>query len=264
MRLFSVSLAIAVLLVPACAAFAQNPLPPAEQNQGVPTEGPYKTLKEQTSYLMGLQAGYSFQRDGLTELDTDAMVQGILDAFSKADPQVDPTKFQQIITTYMQKLEEDHLAKCKAEAPGNREAGQRFLNENKLREGVVTTASGLQYKVIRKGTGTNPKESDMVTFHYRGRLVDETVFDDSYKGGNPATIPLAQLIPGWIEAMKLMKEGGKWELYVPADLGYGDEPRRGSGIPAGATLVFEVELIKAEAGQPGGFGLQGLPGGGGN
>ncbi len=266
MRRFCVSLAVAAFLVPASLAVAQTPPPPVQQNQddGVPTDGPYKSLKGQASYLMGMQAGYTFQRQGLTEIDTDALVQGILDAFAKSDPKVDPAKIDQIFTTFMQKLETEHLAKCQAESPANREAGSRFLGENKLREGVQTAASGLQYKVIRQGTGTTPKDGDVVTFHYRGTLIDETVFDDSYKGGIPATIPLANLIPGWIEAMKMMKEGAKWQLFVPADLAYGDEPRRGSGIPAGATLVFEVELLKTEAGAPGGLNLQGIQGGGGN
>ncbi|MDA7980189.1 MAG: FKBP-type peptidyl-prolyl cis-trans isomerase [Pirellulales bacterium] len=264
MRFIAVFPALSAFLIAATVASAQTQ-PPANQDGGpVPTDGPFKTLKQQTSYLMGMQAGYSFQRDGLTDIDTDALVQGLLDAFSKADPQVDPQKFQQIITSYVQKLDSEHTAKCKAEAPGNRTAGQRYMNENKLREGVETTDSGLQYKVIRKGTGTTPKKTDMVTFHYRGRLIDDSVFDDSYKGGVPAQIPLSQLIPGWIEAMQMMKEGAKWELYVPTDLAYGDEPRRGSGVPAGATLIFEVELLKTDAGPPGGFGLQGLPGGGGN
>ncbi len=255
---------VAALLAFSSVAFAQNPLPTQTQDQGVDPESQYKTLKAQTSYLMGLQAGYSFQRDGLTEIDTDAMVQGIVDAFAKSEPKVDPAKFQQIVMGFVQKLEADHIAKCEAEAPGNREAGQRFLDENKLREGVTTTPSGLQYKVITKGTGSTPKETDLVTFHYRGRLVDGTVFDDSYKGGVPAQIPMNNLIPGWVEAMKMMKEGGKWELFVPADLAYGDKPRRGSGVPAGATLQFEVELIKTEASpQGGGFNLQGIQGAGG-
>lgn len=268
MRLLLPCLTVAVIAAVAVPALAQVPPPPAQGAQPgpIPTDGPYKTLKDQASYLMGMQIGYNLQRQGF-EVDSQVFLQGMLDAFAKADPKVDPTQAEIIVTGFLQKLEADHVAKCAAEAPGNREAGQKFLTENKLREGVTTTPSGLQYKIIQEGTGATPKETDVITFHYKGHLIDGSVFDESYKGGTPATIPLAQLIPGWIEAMKMMKEGSKWQLFLPADLAYGDKPRRGSGVPAGATLVFDVELIKIEPPQqgfPGGLNLQGGGGGGGN
>jgi FKBP-type peptidyl-prolyl cis-trans isomerase FkpA len=123
--------------------------------------------------------------------------------------------------------------------------GKKFLEENKAKEGVVTTASGLQYKIITEGTGAKPKATDTVTVNYEGKLLDGTVFDSSAKHGQAATFPLDGVIPGWTEALQLMPQGSKWEIYIPSELAYG---AGGQGpIPASATLIFEVELLEIKA-----------------
>jgi len=142
-------------------------------------------------------------------------------------------------------LQQERMAHQQAEesklADENKTKGMAFLNENKQKPGVISLDSGLQYRVITQGSGPKPKKTDTVTFHYRGTLIDGTVFDSSYDRGEPATIPVEQLIPGWVEALPLMSVGSKWELFVPYDLGYGERPG-GPGGP-GSALIFEVELL---------------------
>jgi FKBP-type peptidyl-prolyl cis-trans isomerase FklB len=130
----------------------------------------------------------------------------------------------------------------KEKAEKNLVESEKFLAENKAKEGVKTTASGLQYKVLKEGEGPSPKVGDTVTVNYRGTLIDGTQFDSSYDRGEPATFPLTGVIPGWTEALQLMKKGSKWMLYIPPNLAYGE---RGAGnrIPPNSTLIFEVELI---------------------
>src|SRR5207253_1751905 len=139
----------------------------------------------------------------------------------------------------------DMQEKQEKQAQQNSSAGEKFLAENKSKEGVKTTASGLQYKVLKEGNGAQPKSSDTVTVNYRGTLVDGTEFDSSYKRGQPATFPITGVIKGWTEALQLMKVGSKFQLFVPANLAYGDRSP-GAQIPAGSTLIFEVELLDAK------------------
>jgi len=127
----------------------------------------------------------------------------------------------------------------------NRKEGEAFLAANKKKEGVKTLASGLQYKVIKPGTGKKPKSTDTVTTHYRGTLIDGTEFDSSYNRGQPATFPVHGVIPGWTEALQLMEEGAKWQLFIPSKLGYG-ERGAGQAIGPNATLIFEVELVSVQ------------------
>ena len=147
-------------------------------------------------------------------------------------------------------FKKDHVArmaaKQNAEGGKNLKEGEAFLDENKKKEGVTTLPSGLQYKVLKSGAGKTPKATDKVTTHYRGTLIDGTVFDSSYDRGEPTTFPVGGVIRGWTEALQLMKEGDKWQLYVPAQLGYGE---RGAGgkIGPNTTLLFEIELLKVEA-----------------
>ena len=125
----------------------------------------------------------------------------------------------------------------------NKAAGEKFLAENKTKEGVVTTPSGLQYKIITKGTGAIPADSSKVKVNYKGTLIDGTLFDSSIKRGQPATFGVSQVIPGWVEALQLMPEGAKWKLYIPSELAYGAQGA-GEMIPPHSTLIFEVELLK--------------------
>jgi FKBP-type peptidyl-prolyl cis-trans isomerase len=136
-------------------------------------------------------------------------------------------------------------ASIKEKAQKNLADGEKFLTENKTKEGVKTTESGLQYKVLEAGEGPSPKAGDTVTVHYRGTFVDGTEFDSSYQRGEPATFPLTGVIPGWTEALQLMKKGSKWMLFIPSELAYGE---RGAGnrIPPNSTLIFEVELLSSQ------------------
>jgi FKBP-type peptidyl-prolyl cis-trans isomerase FklB len=127
----------------------------------------------------------------------------------------------------------------------NKKEGETFLTENKKKEGVKTLPSGLQYKVIKAGTGKKPKLADTVTTHYRGTLIDGTEFDSSYKRGQPATFQVSGVIPGWTEALQLMEEGAKWQLFIPSNLAYGERGMAGT-IGPNATLLFEIELISVQ------------------
>jgi FKBP-type peptidyl-prolyl cis-trans isomerase FklB len=142
-------------------------------------------------------------------------------------------------------FQKEMMAKQQAMADKNKKEGEAFLAENKKKEGVKTLPSGVQYKVIKAGTGKKPKLTDTVTVHYRGTLIDGTEFDSSYKRGQPASFQVSGVIPGWTEALQLMGEGAKWQLFVPSNLAYGE---RGTGGPIGpnATLIFEVELISVQ------------------
>jgi len=142
-------------------------------------------------------------------------------------------------------FQKDMMAKQQEVAKKNKKEGEVFLDENKKKEGVKTLASGLQYKVLKEGTGKKPKLNDAVTVNYRGTLIDGTEFDSSYRRGQPASFPVSGVIPGWTEALPLMGEGAKWQLFVPSNLAYGE---RGAGAMIGpnATLIFEIELISVQ------------------
>ncbi len=187
-----------------------------------------KTQKDKLSYAIGVDVGNSLKKNSI-DVDMNVLMQGMKDAFSGKPQMTD------------QQIKETMIAYQKEQAEKNKKAGEAFLAENKKKSGVVTMPSGLQYKIVKKGTGKSPKATDTVTVNYRGTLIDGTEFDSSYKRGQPATFPVNGVIPGWTEALQLMKEGAKWELFIPADLAYGATGR--PGIPPNSTLIFEVELI---------------------
>jgi len=201
-----------------------------------------KTEKDSLSYSIGAQIGESLKL-GADDLDLNILAKGLRDAATGQekllpDEQVQKNmmKFQQTMRT---KFQEDQQKKGEA----SKAEGEKFLEENKNKEGVVTLPSGLQYKVITPGSGPNPKATDQVVVNYRGTLLDGTQFDSSYDRGQPATFGVNQVIKGWTEALQLMQPGAKWEVYIPSDLAYGT---RGAGqkIPPNATLIFEVELLE--------------------
>lgn len=185
---------------------------------------------------MGLGIGQQLANMGAKELVIDDFSQAIKDVIAGNDLFVSHTEGQQIVQQYFKQKEEE-LGKTA------REAGEKFLSENGKKEGVVTTASGLQYQVLSEGNGKQPKATDNVTCHYEGSLIDGTVFDSSYKRGEPATFGLQQVIAGWTEGLQLMKEGSKFRFFIPYMLGYGASGA-GQSIPPYATLIFDVELIK--------------------
>jgi FKBP-type peptidyl-prolyl cis-trans isomerase FklB len=188
------------------------------------------------SYSLGTLMASNVKAQGADSLDLEALSAGLKDVLQSKTLLVEQNEAMGLVQNYMQQAMMRKAEKAKV-------AGQQFLAENKTKEGVITTASGLQYKILQQGSGKQPTAQDRVTVHYAGTLIDGTPFDSSIKRGQPATFGVNGVIRGWTEALQLMKEGDKWMLYIPYDLAYGE---RGSGaqIPPYSTLLFEVELIK--------------------
>jgi FKBP-type peptidyl-prolyl cis-trans isomerase FklB len=195
-----------------------------------------KDMKDKASYSIGLNIGRNFKKQNV-ELNPDALLAGVKDALAGKKPLLSDSEVQEVMTTWSKEVAE----KQKSMASKNAGDGEKFLAENKKKEGVKTTASGLQYKSLKEGTGPQPKENDTVTVDYRGTLIDGTEFDSSYKRGQPATFPVNGVIKGWTEALQLMKTGSKYQLFIPASLAYG-ERAMGPDISPNSTLLFEVEL----------------------
>ncbi|HWR88056.1 MAG TPA: FKBP-type peptidyl-prolyl cis-trans isomerase [Acidiferrobacterales bacterium] len=193
-----------------------------------------RTDQEKNGYSVGYDIGRSLQRQ-LADVDAESMARGLKDAMGGVAPALPDQEIQQRFATVRQESAKKIVEK-------NKKDGEAFLAKNKGEKGVKTTASGLQYRVITAGKGKQPTAEDTVTVNYRGTLIDGTEFDSSYKRNQPATFPVKGVIPGWTEALPLMKEGSKWMLYIPANLAYGE---RGAGnmIGPNSTLVFEVELL---------------------
>jgi len=197
--------------------------------------------KARVSYSIGLNFGNNLKQQ-LIEVDTAILARGIQDALSGAQALMTEAEISQCMTQFQQEMSVKQREKASMEADKNMKEGETFLAENKNKEGVVTLASGLQYRVITAGTGPTPELTDTVTTHYRGTLLDGTEFDSSYKRNQPATFQVNGVIAGWTEALQLMHVGSKWQLFIPANLGYGS---RGSGgkIGPNATLIFDIELL---------------------
>lgn len=195
---------------------------------------------QKASYGIGTQIGNNMKQQNI-EIDTLALSAGLGDALAGKDLKLKPEEIQQALM----KLQEMAMKKQTEVADKNKKEGQAFLDKNKAESGIVTTASGLQYQVVKEGTGPTPTEKDVVTAHYEGKLINGQKFDSSYDRNQPADFPVTGVIPGWTEALKLMKVGSKWKLFVPPDLGYGASPR--PGIPPNSVLVFDVELMGIKA-----------------
>ena len=195
-----------------------------------------KDQKDKVSYSIGLDIGSNFQKQNI-DVNPDALAAGIKDALA-GKPQLTDQQVKETMTQFEKEMQEKQTAKGKEAAA----AGEKFLAENKTKPGVKTTSSGLQYKVLKEGNGPTPKATDRVKVNYRGTLIDGKEFDSSYKRGEPLTLPVNQVIKGWSEALQLMKVGSKYQLFIPANLGYGE---RGAGgqIPPNSTLIFDVELL---------------------
>lgn len=192
--------------------------------------------KERTSYALGINFGTNLKAQGV-EVNLDTVRQGIEDALT-GKPQLDETQIRETFNQLRTQIQ----ARMAEKGKENKEAGDKWLAENKSKPGVKTTESGLQYKIITEGSGESPKSGDEVQVKYTGRLIDGTVFDSTDKrGGQPARFKVGGVIPGWTEGLQLMKKGAKWELYIPSQLAYGE--RATGSIPQNSTLVFEVELI---------------------
>lgn len=201
-----------------------------------------KTLEEQAAYALGLDFGRSLVADGV-ELNSDLIARGLTDAMKKSKPLLTDAKFKEVMIAYEKIMKAKAEAKAKPIAEKNLKDGAAFLAANKDKEGVKTTESGLQYEVLKEGTGASPKKTDLVRVHYHGTLIDGTVFDSSVKRKEPAEFVVGQVIAGWTEALQKMKVGDKWRLVIPSKLAYAERGTPGGPIPPNAVLVFEVELL---------------------
>jgi FKBP-type peptidyl-prolyl cis-trans isomerase len=196
----------------------------------------FKDQKEKISYSIGINVGTNLKRQDV-EVDLKSFHKGLSDAFSGNELLISQEESAEIMQAFQVEQEE----KRKVLAEKRKQEGAAFLAENQKKPGVVTLPSGLQYKVLQEGSGPLPKLNDTVTTHYRGRFIDGREFDSSYQRGQPATFPVNRVVKGWIEALQLMPVGSKWELYIPADLAYGETG--GGPVGPNATLIFEIELL---------------------
>lgn len=202
----------------------------------------FKSAKEKISYALGMDIGKSMSNNDL-DLDLDQLIRGIRDTVSAdGKPLLSDKQLQETILAFQQELQKKAMAERQAAAAENKKKGAAFLAQNRNKPGVKTLASGLQYKIERRGTGSVPKATDKVRTHYKGTLIDGTVFDSSYERGRPAEFPVGGVIRGWTEALQLMPVGSKWTLYVPSQMAYG-ERGAGNDIGPNETLIFEIELL---------------------
>jgi FKBP-type peptidyl-prolyl cis-trans isomerase FklB len=233
----------------ACAQEEPAELPPvdeppaAEAGEAEPAPK-LETLRDKASYAIGIDIGTNLKQ-GSIDVDVEILARGIADALAGPDRLLTDEEIQEAMTVFQEELRTKRAEQAEKLAAENKEEGTAFLAANAKKKGVKTTKSGLQYKVLKEGDGPTPKATDTVTTHYRGTLIDGTEFDSSYSRDEPTSFPVDGVIAGWTEALQMMKVGSKWQLFVPADLAYGDEGR-GPEIEPGSMLIFEIELLKIE------------------
>jgi len=200
-----------------------------------------KETKDKLGYGIGLDMGKTFKKQGL-EVSPEALLKGFKDGFSGAEPKISEDEIKATFMAVQQEMAKKQMEESSKASSKNQKEGADFLAANKKKPGIVTTASGLQYKVLTTGTGPKPVATSHVKTHYRGTLLDGTEFDSSYKRNEPAEFEVGQVIKGWTEALQMMPVGSKWQLFIPSELAYGE---RGAGgtITPNSTLIFEVELL---------------------
>jgi FKBP-type peptidyl-prolyl cis-trans isomerase len=201
-----------------------------------PTDSELNDVRQKASYGVGLSVGKQLAAQGI-DLDPEPLAQGIRDALAGKAQRLTDQQIKDAMVAYQEEL----ISKKSRD-------GEAFLAENKKKEGVKTTASGLQYKVIKEGAGKSPKATDTVTVNYEGRLTDNTVFDSSAKNGGPRSFRVGEVIKGFSEALQMMKTGSKWQLYIPANLAYADRPPPGGRITPNVPLIFDLELVDVKEG----------------
>lgn len=190
---------------------------------------------DKVSYALGLSIGNNFQSSGIKQLQVEDFVKGLEDVLGEKQPAISYEEAKQVINDYFMKLQQERLEI-------NKQAGAEFLEINRHKAGVVELPSGLQYEILKQGTGAKPSANDKVKCHYHGTLINGTVFDSSVQRGEPATFGVSQVIPGWVEALQMMPVGSKWRLFIPSNLAYG-EHGAGDVIEPNSTLIFDVELL---------------------
>jgi FKBP-type peptidyl-prolyl cis-trans isomerase FklB len=220
-----------------------------------------KDQKDKASYSIGYDIGTTFKKQNI-DLNTDALFSGLKEGLAGKEASLSKEEREKTLEAFQKDVMEKQAAASKEAAAKNLAEGEKFLAENKKKEGVKTTASGLQYKVLKEGSGPSPKETDTVVTNYKGTLLDGTEFDSSYKRNEPASFPVNRVIKGWTEALQLMKPGAKYQLFIPAALAYGE---RGAGRDIGpnAALIFEVELLSIKPPEPAATVAPGAPAPGG-
>lgn len=199
-----------------------------------------KNQKEKISYILGMDIGNNLKRQSI-DIDTNILARGVKDAFSGSQPLLTEQEIRETMAAFQKEM----MTKQEEIRKKNKKEGETFLAENKKKEGVKTLPSGLQYMVIKAGTGRKPKLTDTVTTHYREILIDGTEFDSSYLRGQPVSFQVNGVIPGWTEALQLMEEGAKWRLFIPSNLAYGEQGKSGI-IGPNMTLIFEIELLSIQ------------------
>lgn len=221
-------------------AAAQKQPAPVKKATTTPATSPLKTLNDSASYAIGVSVASFYSQQGVTQLNASLVAKAINDVLGKKTVLLNDHQANSVMMKYMTQAQE-------SKAKPNIVAGQKFLAQNKTKAGVKTTASGLQYEVIKEGTGSKPTTADTVTVHYVGTLINGNEFDNSLKRGEPISFPVTGVIRGWTEALQLMPEGSKYKLYIPHELAYG--PNDNGPIPGGSVLIFEVELLKVSGKQ---------------
>lgn len=199
--------------------------------------------KDKISYTIGMDLAKSLE-PAKDEVDADMLARAIKDVWAGRDTALSDEQANEIREAFTQKMQAQQITEMLAKARKNAEEGSAFLEQNAAKEGVKVTASGLQYQVLTEGSGAKPGENAVVKVHYKGELLDGTVFDDSSERSEPATIPLAQVVPGWAEGIRLMSPGSKYRFWLPSNLAYGEQGTPGGPIPPNATLMFDVELLE--------------------
>ena len=198
---------------------------------------------EKVSYALGMSMGQNFMHSGIKEINVSDFAAGVAAIYEGTQPEMSFTEAKRTVEEFFTKLQEEMDKEAEKAAGENKQIGEAFLAENAKREGIKVTSTGLQYEVLESGNGAQPTANDKVEVHYTGKLIDGTVFDSSVERGVPAMFGVTQVIPGWVEALQLMKEGDKWRLYIPSDLAYGPNGA-GGVIGPNATLIFDVELLR--------------------
>jgi FKBP-type peptidyl-prolyl cis-trans isomerase FklB len=211
-----------------------------------PTVLTLKTQKEKASYAIGLNIGKSMHKDSV-DVDPNILLRGMKDGLAGAKPLLTDEEAKAAMVALQADLRKKGEEKMLVQGEANKKEGDAFLAENKSKEGVVALPSGLQYKILKEGSGPKPAATDSVVCNYKGTLLNNTEFDSSYKRGQPVTFPVNGVIKGWTEALQLMPVGSKWQLVIPGELGYGARGGpQGSGIGPNETLIFEVELMSIQ------------------
>jgi FKBP-type peptidyl-prolyl cis-trans isomerase len=236
MRLLAIG---ALLLFSSSSVFAQETLKILDTAGG-------KTVGDPVAYFFGYRFGSDLAQGGVvaSDLKQEDIIKGIMDALAGKEPGIPNETIQAAMKGFQEKMETRMQEKSKAKLA----EGTKFLDENKKKEGVQVTSTGLQYKVLKAGKadGAAPKTTSQVTVHYEGKLLNGQIFDSSIRRGEPATFPVNRVIPGWTEALQRMKVGDKWQLFIPSNLAYGEQGGPGGGIGPNETLIFEVELLEVK------------------